>query len=91
MNPPVIIDPNRGLDIASQLAKKENEDALRMIADYKKKMSRVTLAIEKVLIEEDMSWQDFKEVIKNFNDRNDAVFPKFKIAEIKERYDRSAD
>lgn len=82
-------DFERSMDLAKELADKAEKDAKAAAASHKARLSRVVLAFEKVLFEENMSWRDFTEVLDIFNVRNNAVIPNLKMKEIKDFYGRS--
>lgn len=78
----------RGMEIARELADKEQADVKAAIEAHAAMLSRVVNAFEKIMIDENMTWRNFTEVLDIFNDRNNLVIPNLKIKEIKELYDR---
>jgi len=83
---PLGTDP-RKLELSAALADKAKKDAIEMVKAHQEKIIRVTQKIEDILIEENMSWRDWNEVVNKFNNRNDYVFPRITIKEIKDKFD----
>jgi len=75
------------LELSAALADKAKKDAIEMVKAHQEKIIRVTQKIEDILIEENMSWRDWNEVVNKFNNRNDYVFPRITIKEIKDKFD----
>lgn len=75
------------MELSAALADKAKKDAIEMVKAHQEKIIRVTQKIEDILIEENMSWRDWNEVVNKFNNRNDYVFPRITIKEIKDKFD----
>ena len=77
----------RALDLSAAMADREHEEVVRKLKEHKERISRVALAVEKVLVDEGCTWSDWNEVVGKFNDRNNLVIPRIKMSEIRERHD----
>jgi len=71
-----------------QLSTKLADEQARIEAARKEQVSRVALEIEKILVRENMTMNDFGEIVSVFNTRAQTVFAEMKINNIKEQYDR---
>ena len=62
------------------------DEEMRLAAEKRALISRVTLEIEKILLREDMTVGDLLEIFGLFTSRANSVFEKTKIKTIKETY-----
>lgn len=89
MKQPIIIGAKPDdFDLNKKIRENETKEMVENLRKHTEKISRVTLAIEKILIKEDCRMNDWMEVVEKFNDRNSYVMPRLKVKEVKELHDK---
>ena len=84
--PPILVPGQHPFDISSKLADHEKQEVEKSLKAHLDKISTLSTSIEKILIENEATWSDFREVIQRFNERNMIVTDKLSIKEISERF-----
>lgn len=70
------------VDLSKALIEKENADALKMVREHQQRIRKVVEDIDKILIENNITWRDWGEVIQVFNGRNQSYFNNVLISTI---------
>ena len=65
------------------------QEQRRMKFEREQKIAKATLAIEAVLIEHDVNWSEWGEIIVKMNERTNRVVESFSIKFIHDTYDKS--
>lgn len=78
-----------GVDLSKTLIEQENAAAIKAanekIQKYKERMAAMVVAIDKILCDNDVTWQEWGEIIETFNSRNAIYFNKVLLSSIKNR------
>lgn len=64
------------------------DNEAEQIAQHRQKITRITLALEEMLLKDDCTMGDLAEVMDLMNSRAHAVFSRVKISEVKSQYQR---
>ena len=65
------------------------DEEMRLAAERRALISRVTLEVEQILLREDLTMGELGEVMDMFNARAHNVFSKTKLKDIKNTYERN--
>lgn len=76
----------RGVDLSRKLMERENAEAIKeaneKIAAYKNRLDSIVSQVTDILTSNDVTLQEFQEIIKVFGDRNVAYLNKVRISSI---------
>lgn len=64
------------------------DEEMRLAAEKRALISRVTLEVEQILLREDLTMGELGEVLDMFNARAHSVFSQTKLKDIKNNYER---
>ena len=74
-------------EISSMLMDEERKANMEELNRKRERTSKLALAIEKILIDEDANWDEWGAVIDVINARSQVVIPRLTIKEINQRYE----
>jgi hypothetical protein len=63
------------------------DEEAKQVAEHRALIGRVTLEVEALLLEHDLTMGDWSEIVTLFNERSISHFSKVKIKTIKENYE----
>lgn len=80
-------DGSRAAAISKTLNDSEREMRERREQESRDRVNHLFEAIDKLLVGNNATWQEWHDVIGLFNQRNEMVVPQIKMSEIKNRFE----